>query len=94
MTVLIVFSLCDLFCNGEDRELIRNSKKDRRLTGPPATFYLKILVVGAPGVGKSSIIRRYCGEETLMDYEPTIGVISFCQYFFLVLCIVFIRVYR
>lgn len=32
---------------------------------------VKLAVLGAPGVGKSSIIRQFVGNDFLEDYEPT-----------------------
>ena len=35
---------------------------------------VKVVVVGNGGVGKSSLIRRYCRGEFTSDYKKTIGV--------------------
>lgn len=42
-----------------------------RFTGSPVCF--KIIVVGDPAVGKSTIIHQYLQEEYLIDSESTIG---------------------
>lgn len=39
-----------------------------------APFYLKVVVVGEPGVGKTSLVHRYTKGEFTSDYKATIGV--------------------
>ncbi|KAJ1525210.1 hypothetical protein ONE63_010040 [Megalurothrips usitatus] len=40
---------------------------------------LKLVLVGDPGTGKSSIIRRYCHQEFSRQYFPTAGVDFFLK---------------
>lgn len=37
-------------------------------------FFLKVVIVGNGGVGKSSMIQRYCKGIYTRDYKKTIGV--------------------
>jgi len=36
--------------------------------------FLKLIVVGNGGIGKSSLIHRYCHGNFANDYKKTIGV--------------------
>jgi Ras-related protein Rab-5C len=60
------------------------SMKDRQVEGaeaqdeteeeaPPRRFALKIIVVGDPAVGKTSLIRRHATNKFEENYAPTIG---------------------
>jgi len=44
-----------------------------RSAGPSAAT-IKVIVVGNGGVGKSSMIRRFCTGEYTDTYKKTIGV--------------------
>lgn len=37
-------------------------------------FFLQVVIVGNGGVGKSSMIQRYCNGTFTKDYKKTIGV--------------------
>lgn len=43
-------------------------------------FLVKILIIGEPGVGKSSFCKRLYNNEFDNDYSSTIGVDFFCIY--------------
>ncbi|MHA1131026.1 MAG: GTP-binding protein [Candidatus Helarchaeota archaeon] len=59
------------------------SMKERQIEGastmippediPPRKFTLKIIVVGDPAVGKTSLIRRHATDKFEESYAPTIG---------------------
>ena len=37
-------------------------------------YIFKVVIVGESGVGKSSLIKRFCDESFSLDLKPTIGV--------------------
>lgn len=37
-------------------------------------YLFKVVIVGNQGVGKSSLFLRYCDENFVDNYLPTIGV--------------------
>ena len=38
----------------------------------------KVIVIGNSGVGKSSLVYRYCEKKFEQHYLPTIGKIQYC----------------
>jgi GTPase SAR1 family protein len=40
---------------------------------------VKIVVLGTAGVGKSSIIHRYCKDQYIKDMKSTIGIDFFTK---------------
>ena len=61
------------------KELRHISMRERQAEGfteaiqPPKSYTLKIIVVGDPAVGKSSLIRRHADDKFEANYAPTIG---------------------
>lgn len=47
-------------------------KRKRRSKKPPVKTMLKLVMLGACGVGKTNIVRRYIHNEFLQEHEPTI----------------------
>ena len=39
----------------------------------------KVLVIGEPTVGKTSMVSRYCCEKWLPNYKATVGGIKICK---------------
>lgn len=37
-------------------------------------FKIKIVVAGSSGVGKTSLIQRYCHNNFIEDIQPTLGI--------------------
>jgi GTPase SAR1 family protein len=40
---------------------------------------LKIIVIGDPNAGKTSLIKRYCFEKFSLDYKATVLLIFFLK---------------
>ena len=36
-------------------------------------FLHKVIVIGSPGVGKTSLLERYVNNSFVSDYKPTLG---------------------
>lgn len=36
----------------------------------------KIIVIGDPAVGKTSLLTNFCGDKFQYEYVPTVGVID------------------
>ena len=51
--------------NDEDEELIFHERTE---------MIFKIIVVGDPAVGKTSLLRAFCSEKFEYEYIPTVGV--------------------
>jgi small GTP-binding protein len=54
--------------------IIRILSKMREGKIPEGNFSVKIIVLGAPGVGKTSLIRRFVDDKFAESYVSTIGV--------------------
>lgn len=43
-------------------------------SGQKYNYIFKVVLIGASGVGKTSIITRYCDQSFVNKYHSTIGV--------------------
>jgi small GTP-binding protein len=55
-------------------DLVRNLSSFRMRHVPCGAFTFKIVVVGNPGVGKTSLVYRFTEGRVPAEYRPTIGV--------------------
>ena len=51
--------------NKDDEELVFHERTE---------MIFKIIVIGDPAVGKTSLLRSFCAEKFEFEYIPTVGV--------------------
>ena len=52
-------------------------KKEGKLVFHERTeMIFKIIVIGDPAVGKTSLLTNFCGDKFNYEYIPTVGVID------------------
>lgn len=51
-----------------------NKSEDELIFTSKTEMIYKIIVIGDPAVGKTSLLRNFCGEKFTYEYIPTVGV--------------------
>ena len=55
----------------------RTSEVD--LNNLPSEYFLKILILGDLGVGKSSLVKKYCSSDSGPEYKVSVDVTHSCK---------------
>ena len=49
------------------------------LNNLPSEYFLKILILGDLGVGKSSLVKKYCSSDSGPEYKVSVDVTHSCK---------------